>query len=112
MTRDRIALTIYLSNLNNPQVAFGVKQSRPSTLDAAVSATLELESYLTPKPNTLSVMAVEEEQKPKDSVVGGVDYNMEKLCGLLKELIDATTGKIGKPAGKESSESLNIRCAT
>ena len=56
------------------------------TLDAAVSATLELESYLTPKQNTLSVMAVEEEQKPKDSTVVGAVHNMEKLCGLVKEL--------------------------
>ena len=30
----------------NVQVAFGVKQKRPKTLDEAVSATLELESYL------------------------------------------------------------------
>ena len=86
LARDRIALTIYLSNLDNPQVAFGVKQRNPSTLDAAVSATLELESYLTPKQNTLSVMAVEEEQKPKDSTVVGAVHNMEKLCGLVKEL--------------------------
>ena len=86
LARDRIALTIYLSNLDNPQVAFGVKQRNPSTLDAAVSATLELESYLTPKQNTLSVMAVEEEQKPKDSTVVGAVHKMEKLCGLVKEL--------------------------
>ena len=41
---------------------------------------------MTPKQNTPSVMAVEEEQKPKDSVVVGDVYNMEKLCGLVKEL--------------------------
>ena len=44
--RERLALNTYLSLVDNTQVAFAVKQRVPDTLDAAVAATLELESYL------------------------------------------------------------------
>ena len=45
-TRQQLALQHYLSQLCNDQVAFGVKQRKPKTTEAAVGATLELESYL------------------------------------------------------------------
>lgn len=44
--KQQLALTHYLGQLDNPQISFNVKQKRPKTLDEAVSATLELESYL------------------------------------------------------------------
>ena len=44
--RERLALNQFLSQIDNPQVAFGVKQKRPGNIDEAVAATLELESYL------------------------------------------------------------------
>ena len=44
--RQQLALQRYLSPLCNNQVAFGVKQRKPKTIEAAVGATLELESYL------------------------------------------------------------------
>ena len=44
--RQQLALQRYLSQLCNDQVAFGVKQRKPRTIEAAVGATLELESYL------------------------------------------------------------------
>lgn len=46
--KEMLALNAYLAQLDSPQVAFGVKQKIPQTLDEAVTATLELESYLTP----------------------------------------------------------------
>ena len=42
--------------LDHPQVAFAVKQKRPNTMDEAVSATLEMESYLT-QPRQIGVVA-------------------------------------------------------
>jgi len=45
-TKQQLALQRYLSQLQNDQVAFGVKQRKPRTTEAAVAATLELESYL------------------------------------------------------------------
>lgn len=44
--RERLALTQFLAHIENPQVAFGVRQKRPETVEAAVVATIELESYL------------------------------------------------------------------
>ena len=44
--RQQLALQRYLSQLDNEQVAFGVKQRKPKTIEAAVGAPLELESYL------------------------------------------------------------------
>ena len=36
--RERLALNAYLSQIENPPVAFGVKQKTPALLDAAVTA--------------------------------------------------------------------------
>ena len=44
--KEQIALNHYLGQIEQTQVAFSVKQKRPKTLDEAVSATLEMESYL------------------------------------------------------------------
>eukprot|EP00731_Ephydatia_muelleri_P037793 Em0564g4a len=44
--RERLALNQILSQIENPQVAFGVKQKRPQNVEEAVTATIELESYL------------------------------------------------------------------
>ena len=44
--RERLAVNTYLQQLSQPQVAFSVKQRRPATLDDAVTATLEMESYM------------------------------------------------------------------
>ena len=53
--RGRFALNQYLTQLTNPQVAFGVKQSKPKTIDDAVRLTLEMETYLQPeKPEGIS----------------------------------------------------------
>ena len=43
---QQLALQRYLSKLDNEQVAFSVKQQKPRTIEAAVGATLECESYL------------------------------------------------------------------
>ena len=47
--RVQMALTHYLAQIDNTQVSFSVKQRKPTTLDDAVTATLEMESYLDPK---------------------------------------------------------------
>ena len=42
--REQLALNQFLSQLENPQVAFNVKQKRPASLMDAVGSTLEIES--------------------------------------------------------------------
>ena len=44
--QQQLALQIYLSQLDNEQVAFSVRQRKPRTIEAVVGATLECESYL------------------------------------------------------------------
>ena len=51
--RERLALTSYLSQLENSQTAVGVKQHRPKTIDEEVRLTLELESYQLPAKNAV-----------------------------------------------------------
>ena len=49
--RERLSLNAYLSQLPQPQISFSVRQKQPITIDDAVhAATLEMESYLPPKP--------------------------------------------------------------
>ena len=44
---EQIALTHFLANITDRQVSFAVKQKAPTTLDDAVTATIQFESYLT-----------------------------------------------------------------
>ena len=46
--REQLALNQYLARLDNPQVAFAVKQGKPKTTSDAIRLTLEIESYLQP----------------------------------------------------------------
>lgn len=58
--RERFALNQYLTQLDNPQVAFSVKQTKPTTVDDAVRSTLEMESFLRPSgPAGVSHVSVE-----------------------------------------------------
>ena len=41
-----LALTAFLKQISNPQVAFAVHQKQPGNLNEAVTATLEIESYV------------------------------------------------------------------
>jgi len=44
--RQQLALQHYLSQLQNNQVAFRVKQRKPKIIEISVAATLELGSYV------------------------------------------------------------------
>eukprot|EP00731_Ephydatia_muelleri_P008909 Em0004g1247a len=46
--KELLALERYLGELDNHQVAFAVRQREPKTVDEAVTATLEIQSYLRP----------------------------------------------------------------
>ena len=62
--RERLAINAYLAQLPQSQVSFSVRQKQPSTLDEAVAATLEMESYLplqsTPTPTPVGVDSVDQ----------------------------------------------------
>ena len=49
MAKEQLALSHFLGQIDSAQIAFSVKQSKPKSVDEAVSATLERESSLDPK---------------------------------------------------------------
>ena len=71
--REQLALQVYLRQLHHPQVAFGVKQKRPSTLDEAVTSTIELETYLPPKAGaTMACCELIEEETTESATIAPV----------------------------------------
>ena len=47
--REQITLTRYLSSISYPQLAFSVRQKRPTSVEEAVTTTMEMESYMEPR---------------------------------------------------------------
>ena len=85
--RERLALNAYLSLLENPHVAFGVKQITPQTLDAVVSATLELESYLSPKMAVASVETAPGEEG-QSSINAESHGSNDRLAVMFEKLVE------------------------
>ena len=83
--RSQLAINSYLQQLDHPQVAFGVKQKRPKTIDEAVSATLEMESYVT-QPGSAAAMAVVEESET--TAIAAATQLTEKLSTLVEKLTE------------------------
>ena len=86
--RQQLALHQYLANLVNPQVSFGVKQRRPKTVDEAVTATLEMESYLVPVVGLGKVAQVSQaDPDPQESVVAAVKTQQEAMMEMMAQLV-------------------------
>jgi len=83
--KEQLALTQYLGQLNNMKVAFGVKQKHPKTLDEAISATVELESYLH-KPHSSNNSSIMDSPLPQ--VVAGVQKSQETMMEMLTKMME------------------------
>ena len=85
-TKQQLALHRYLGQITDHQIAFNVRQKRPQTLDEAVSATLELESYLLPS----GLPSVSPAERYPTQVVAGVkqpqDTTMQMLTKMMEHL--------------------------
>ena len=79
-----MALDRYLGELDDTKVAFAVRQGRPKTLEEAVAATLEMESYLSHGQKKEAGVSVVHEQMD-----GGqeVDTDACQVCTLLREYL-------------------------
>ena len=55
--KEQLALTQYLRQLEQQQLAFSVRQKGPKSVDAAVSAMLKIESYLVPRGGCVAQVA-------------------------------------------------------
>ena len=76
--RQQLALQRYLSQLQDDQIAFGVKQRKPKTIEAAVEATLELELYLVQHSSPGTVAPVR---------LDSVDQRSSKLMEMMTQLL-------------------------
>lgn len=88
--REQLSLQKYLEQLDQPQVAFAVKQRVPKSLDEAVTATLEMESYALPERMAkLGIAPVDEPVEPETSVAAVGHRNVttaEVLERLFKRM--------------------------
>ena len=101
--RQLLALQQYLGQIDNPQIAFAVKQKHPSTVEEAVSVTLELESYLPSKQRVARV-----EEASVDQVGGKPDALLETMSTILDRLErletqSAATRRSRQPESRDSS---------
>lgn len=89
--QETLALNHYLSQLDCAQVAFGVRQKKPATVDQAVQYTLELESYLQPSKSG-KVASIEQDEvsvasaarRDNQDMVAQILERMEKLEATVK----------------------------
>ena len=84
--KEMIALNQYLNQLENQQIALGVKQRRPSSLVEAVSFTIEMESYLQ-RPAKLAPVTIE------DPPLVGTIQNQQ---GVIVKTLDEVTRRLEK----------------
>ena len=91
--REQLTLTSYLAQIDSTQVRFSVKQTHPKTLDEAVAATLEMESYLLRTSRIGQVNLDREETTTCTSAVAGVQSSMqETMMEMLARLQKLETG--------------------
>ena len=83
--KEQLALNHFIAQIDNTQVAFSVKQKRPRNMDEVVSATLEMELYLTTK----TVGLVESRPSEEDmgqQIVGAITSTNDMVSQLLSRV--------------------------
>ena len=123
--RELLAVDRYLSNITDPSIALAVRQKRPETMEEAVAATLEMESYSTQcvKEKKKKVSFVEEVTEHDVGMVRSqqnVIALLEAIVSRLEKLESADDAREhghekgnssfsrGKKQGKERTQS--VRC--
>ena len=79
--KETLVLTYYLQQLDNPQLALSVRQQHPTTLDAAISAMLEMEMHVTSCPIKPIHFVANEPEEPVSLVT-----SENKIVSLLESL--------------------------
>lgn len=115
--RERFALNQYFTQLTDPQVAFAVRQTKPTTIDAAVQATLEMESYAKPLPGKVAQL-VDESIADEPVAAAGLQKTcdmrmllekMEKMEAQLKELQQPGPRGYSRSRGRRRTGALRTR---
>ena len=83
--RERLALNLYLGQIDNPQIAFSVRQRQLQTLVTAVCATIEMEPYLQPKPSRITQV---EPEKGIEPVIAAIQHQQTALLNTLDKVVE------------------------
>ena len=84
--KEQLALHNFLDQLQDPLVAFNVKQKTPTTLDEAVSATLLMETYRGQGQQGVAAVADADTDAGEDNPVSAVEH--KGLATLLERLVE------------------------
>ena len=87
---ERLSINAYLAQLPQPQISFSVRQKQPSTLDDAVAATLEMESYLPSQILSSICTSVPGPEEGSTTVCLNVDSvdQVSRLTRMVEKLAD------------------------
>lgn len=97
--RERLCLNSYLAQLPQPQIAFSVRQKRPTSLDDAVATTIEMESYLPPQTQSAVNLTLPTLEEPPVASVSALDQ-VAQLTRVVEELAEQV-GKLQQRADAE-----------
>lgn len=95
--RECLALQTYLKQLDQPQVAFSVKQTQPGTLDDVVAATLEMESYVSLGTETIATLH-------EESSVGEEDSTASSTAAVIPVIPDPTAKMTTQTAQPDNTD--------
>ena len=114
--KEQLALNVFLSRVDNPQVAFCVKQKCPASLDEAISATLEMECYANAEARTIAVVGAEVTEERVVAGVGaekdahGMKETITQLTELMKTLEEQLKSEEQQQAGGQARRRSPPRC--
>ena len=107
--REYLSINAYLAQLTHPQIAFSVRQKRPTTLDDAVTATLK--SYIVPSGPVGVHSMLPTEDEPTPSHVESVDQvtKLTRAVEQLTERVEKLQEEAARPRGTQRYDRLPRR---
>lgn len=83
-----LALDKYLGEFDKPQIVFVARQKQPKCSDEAVTATLELESYIVQgkKELTSTRVAIVDEEPEDEAEAGEAGAKLDVMISMLQSI--------------------------
>ena len=117
---ELLAINQLLAQIEDPQLAFGVRQKTPTSVDAAVAATPELETYMKPKIAALPIAQIDQTNNEDAGVIavirrsemGGAQDTLKVLLEKMDKLIDAklSARESSRPRGRSGRHPRTVTC--
>ena len=101
--RERLAVDRFLGQLEDPQLSFSVRQKQPTTIDDAVTITMELQSHLklaqsSASPNfSVSAVSDKSRQPSSDRTIVLLEQLVSRMERLETELAHSDQGRTQAP---------------